>query len=195
MNNRSPEILLELLLEQERELPKKLKQITEAQKIISVFTQNMCAGLSADIDRVSVNYFTQSAYSKGSPNEFLPAEDDFFGAFQRYCKEVLESGDNVHFPIGGWWSSMEKFLKSPTKPECFFSLNPDGECVKSAGSYLVGYSESFYGNVKDLPERLVKHLTENNLEPDGPMFNIFLFDEVSTMNPEKYLLQASIKVK
>lgn len=194
MRKRTPEMLLELLLQKEQELPEKLKRLQEAQKIIHVFTSHICKGLSAESDHVSVKYFSQEAFSLGFPNDFT-GEDNFYGAFQRYCRETARNGGNLSYPVGGWWSSMDTFLQNPVRPERFFSVDPDGGQYKSAGRYLVGYTQCFYGEIGDLPERMTAYAAEHKLGFDGPVFNVFLLDEVSTDDPSRYLLQASVMVK
>ncbi|MDR0325988.1 MAG: MerR family DNA-binding transcriptional regulator [Oscillospiraceae bacterium] len=192
MQKRTPETLLELLMQQEQEIPKKQKNLLEAQKLIHIFTDHICKGLSAESDQVSAGYLPRSAFSLGALNDFT-SEDSFYAAYHRYCRNTSAGSGNLSYPVGGWWSDMESFLQNPVRPERFFSVDPDGKQVKPSGRYLVGYTQCFYGEINDLPERMVAYAKEHSLRFTGPMFNVFLLDEVSTVDPNHYMLQASIQ--
>ena len=191
--DRTPEVLLELLLQKEQEIPDKLTHLCEVQKIIRVFSEHIRKGINAENNHVSVKYLPQEHFSLDVPNDFS-REDSFYEAFLRYCRDAYKKGKNLSYPVGGWWSSMNKFLENPIRPEYFFSVDPDGDRDKSVGQYLVGYTQCFYGEINDLPQRMVAYANKHRLNFNGPMFNIFLFDEVSTIAPDRYLLQASIAV-
>ena len=150
--------------------------------------------LTAENERVSITYMEGESFSLGPPNDYSDG-DTFYNAFQRYCRDFEKKGGNLHYPIGGWWHDMDDFLKNPVRPSRFFSIDPDGEEYKKAGRYLVGYNRGFYGEIGDLPERMLAFARENNLALAGPMFNIFLLDEVSVQDPSNYLMQASILLK
>jgi len=42
---------------------------------------------------------------------------------------------------------------------------------------------------------LFRHYDKNGLEFPGPVYNIYLSDELSVIEPEQYLLQISVSVK
>ena len=193
MRDRTPEALLELLSVKERELACEIERLQNAEKIIHVFSDNIRKGIAAENDSVSVRYLEGAAFSKGPPNTF-GGDETFYAVFRKYCDDLRAQGGEMSYPIGGWWPSMEDFLDKPVQPSCFFSADPGGKHYRHAGRYLVGYTRCFYGQVNDLPERMMNYARGNGLEFEGPMFNLFLLDEVSTVDPGQYLLQASIMV-
>ena len=194
MRNRTPEDLLELLSSKERDIAQEIEQLLDASKVIAVFNHHILKGLTADCEHISVTYLESEAFILGPPNDYT-GDETFYNAFQRYCQDLEEKGGNLHYPMGGWWSCIEDFMKNPVRPPRFYSVDPDGQQHKKAGRYLVGYNRGFYGEIGDLPERMVAFALENNLKIDGPMFNIFLLDEISVQDPGKYLMQASILLK
>jgi len=194
MRNRTPEDLLELLTSKERDLIREMEHLLNAKKVISVFNNNIRKGLTADIEHISVVHLESEAFILGPPNDYSD-DETFYNAFQRYCSDLEEKGGNLHYPMGGWWSCMDDFMQNPVRPSCFFSVDPDGRQIKEAGRYLIGYNRGFYGEIEDLPERMFAYAYENNLEFAGPMFNIFLLDEISVIDPGNYLMQASILLK
>ena len=194
MRTRTPEDLLELLSSKERDIIREMEHLQEAKKVISVFNNHIRKGLTGESECVSVKYLEGEPFTLGPINDYT-GEETFYNAFQRYCKNHEEKGGNLNYPIGGWWSCMEDFLKNPIRPTRFFSIDPDGSHYKEAGKYLLGYNRGFYGEIGNLPERMVIYAKENNLTYAGPMFNLFLLDEISVIDHKQYLMQASILVK
>jgi len=194
MRNRTPEDLLKLLTSKERDIIRDMEHLLEAKKVISVFNNHIRKGLVTDKENISITYLEGEQFTLGPLNDYT-GDDTFYNAFQRYCNDMEEKGGNLHYPMGGWWSCMDEFLKNPVRPSRFYSVDPDGRQYKEAGRYLVGYNSGFYGEIGNLPERMVDFARENSLEFAGPMFNIFLLDEISVLNHEKYLMQASILLK
>jgi len=194
MRNRTPEDLLGLLSAKERDIAQEIEHLLEAQKVITVFNKHIRKGLTADSEHVSTAFFEDEVITLVPVNDYT-GDDTFYNAFQRYCNDFEEKGGNLHYPIGGWWSSMEEFLKNPVRPTRFFSIDPDGKQQKKAGKYLIGHNRGFYGEIGNLPERMVAFAHKNNLTFEGAMFNLFLLDEISVLDHKNYLMQASIMVK
>jgi DNA-binding transcriptional MerR regulator len=194
MQKRTPETLLSLLLQQKEEIPLELSRLQEALDVIHVFTGHISEGLSVEAGRISVQYLNEERYARGQINDFSDG-NSFYGAFQRYCADAARNGGNLSYPVGGWWSGMEQFLRSPVRPEHYFSVDPNGGQSKPAGRYLVGYARCFYGNIDDLPEQMAAYAQQNDLRFDGPVYNVFVLDEVSTADPDQYLLRVSVMVK
>jgi len=194
MRNRTPEDLLELLSKKERDIEQEIERLQEAKKVISVFNNHIRKGLTAESECISVTYLESESFTLGPINDYS-GDDTFYNAFQRYCSDLEEKGGNLHYPMGGWWDSMEEFLKNPVRPSRFYLVDPDGRRHKNAGRYLIGYNRGFYGEIGDLPERMMEYACKNNLEFAGPMFNIFILDEISVLNHENYLMQASVQLK
>jgi len=194
MLNRTPEDILKLLSKKEQEITREIEQLENAKKVITVFENQIRTGMNADIKSVSVEYHEDEAFTLGPLNDYT-GDETFYNAFQRYCNDLEEKGGNLQYPIGGWWESMDDFLHNPIRPSRFYSVDPDGDKQKKAGKYLVGYNRGFYGEIGNLPERMVNFACENKLEFGGPMFNIFLLDEISVLDPGTYLMQASVLLK
>jgi len=90
---------------------------------------------------------------------------------------------------------MKSFMGAPSQPMRFFSLDPKGNDKKEAGLYLTGYTRGYYGQTNDLPERMEAFAKKNGLIFTGPVYNTYLFDDISVVEPEEYLLQASALVE
>ena len=194
MRNRTPEDLLSLLSNKEQEIALEIERLRDAKKVITVFSNHIRDGIYADSDKIYVTYSEAEPITLGLQNDYSD-DDTFYNAFQRYCQGFKEKGGNLHYPIGGWWESMDDFIKNPVRPSRFYSVDPYGEEQKKAGRYLIGYNRGYYGQIGNLPERMKEFARENELEFGGPMYNLFLLDEISVLNHEQYLMRASVLLK
>ena len=89
---------------------------------------------------------------------------------------------------------MDIFLDESSHPVRFFSLDPNGTNIRAAGLYLVGYTRGYYGQTNSLPQRVQLFAKRKKLIFCRPVYNSYLFDEISISDPEQYLLQVSASV-
>jgi effector-binding domain-containing protein len=100
----------------------------------------------------------------------------------------------LSYPVGGLFDSLEGFLRDPDRPNHFFSYSPDGEQTRPAGDYLVAYHRGYYGQAQDFPLRIRAYIDENHIEVTGPVYNVFVLDEITMLDRNDYLLQFSVRV-
>jgi effector-binding domain-containing protein len=85
-------------------------------------------------------------------------------------------------------------LRTPSRPTRFFSLDPHGRDRRNAGQYLVAYNRGYYGEFGDLPQRLLAHARTNGLSFCGPLYIVYLLDEISMTDHNDYLSQIVVGV-
>jgi DNA-binding transcriptional MerR regulator len=190
--SRTPEQLIELLTQQEQEIAAKMQWMEDAQRLIATFRALIQTGLSADEAKVSVEFMEATPIVMGPPNHF--EEDSFYRPFAAFCRHFKKLGVNLYYPVGGYFENVDTYRSHPASPNNFFFFNPTGEELKPAGRYLVGYTRGYYGVIDDLPARLWAYAESHNLQLSGPVYHIYLLDEISTVNPNNYLLQVSASI-
>ena len=191
---RTPEKLIKLL---GKNMDKIADEISFLQEVFSVINAYLCLlneGMGAIETEMSVSEMPERRLVLGNVNDYGGASS-FYGEFIRFCNAPYNPILNMSYPIGGYWASMEDFSEEPSLPMRFFSLDPKGDETKPAGLYLNGYTRGYYGHTNDLAERMMAYAEKHNLVFIGPVFNTYLFDEISMTNPEQYLLQVSASVK
>ena len=62
------------------------------------------------------------------------------------------------------------------------------------GEYLVGYTRGNYGQLGDLPERMVHYANTHGIEIVGPVYTFYPHDGICTVSPSDYLAQVNIKI-
>ncbi len=109
----------------------------------------------------------------------------------RFCTESHIPPIDLSYKIGGYFDSMKLFIETPARPTRFYSLDPNGHEVIEKRLYLVGYTRGDYGQTNDLPRRMKAYADKNGLMFGGPVYNLYLFDELAIEDSGQYLLQVA----
>ena len=193
VTHRTPEQILALFHEQELELNRELFRLQQAYSLIHTYCGMIEEGLHADTKEISVRQMPETQIELGSEvNDF--SSGFLYVSFFRFISLMEERNISSAYPVGGYYESMESFNNNPGEPDRYFSHVPTGRDVKKAGEYLVGYTRGYYGQIGDLPERMQKYAEEFGLKFTGPVYEMYLFDEVVVENPDQYLIQVSVPV-
>jgi len=190
---RMPEDVLALLTKQEQKLDAQLHELQKAFSILHTYRNTIQAGILADEDDISVHALDEKLITLGEVTDFSNT-DSFYGPFMDFYMQARESNIDLHYPIGGYYASIDDFLKAPGQPTRFFSLDPRGNSKRSAGQYLVAHNKGYYGEFGDLPQKLVAYAKTNRLTFRGPLFVVYLLDEISVADHKNYLAQIVVSV-
>jgi DNA-binding transcriptional MerR regulator len=193
-NGRRPEVIQEILTAQERVLDAQIRSIQESYSIIHTLRQLIQVGCAANVDEISECQSEEQALVMGPVNDFKDYKS-FYETFIHFCKQAPDLRINLSYPVGGYFESMDAFLEAPSQPTRFFSLDPNGQHRKSGGRYLTGYTRGYYGQMGDTPERLAAYADAHNLCFCGPLYVIYLHDEICIKDPNQYLSATSVLVE
>lgn len=188
-NSRSPEAILMLMERQKAGLNQELRRLQDACVTIDVFQDTIRQVLSVpDLGAVYQQSMEAMRISIGPHNQF-DKNRSFYPSFLNYCRYASQNQINLNTPIGGYWESMDRLLEDPSLPTAFFSIDPDGGSERPSGEYLVGYAQGYYGQKGDAPQRMAAYAGENGLHFDGPVYVLYLIDEICERDPSKYVAQ------
>jgi len=216
-NERTPESIINLIEQQQRLLDMEMRKLRERYSIIHTrhelinygrmlkkgfmtidgirvdcdMPQN--EGLHVDTTKISVLRREPKAFILGPRNHWKPGEP-FYEYFMNFCNMADELRMNLSFPIGAYHDDMDSFLRAPGEPDYFCSIDPTGNRKREAGKYLVGFTTGYYGEFGDLAERMDKYAKENDLTLHGPVYTLYLLDEICIRDPEEYLSQVCVAV-
>jgi effector-binding domain-containing protein len=73
-------------------------------------------------------------------------------------------------------------------------MDPDGPDTLAGGKYLMGYTRGYYGQTNGIQLKFKEYAEKNNCKFEGPVYNIYLLNELSVPDHDKYLLQVSCKL-
>ena len=150
-------------------------------------------GIWVTSDQISIMYRDEKKYLLGPKNEWISG-DPLFKYFIKFCSMAEELRINLNFPIGSIHTDFNAFAKAPSEPDYFFSLDPTGNRTRAKGKYLVGFCEGYYGDFGDLAEKMSAYIKKEKLHVRGPVYAMYLFDEVCTSDKNKYLAQVSVAI-
>lgn len=190
---RSPEVMIKVLDKSCEEHKERIAELRETQSVMEVMSMLMKMGLEAKDSDIEVLDYEPFSLVLGGENIHQDATS-FYPAWLSFVNAAKKSGLNIKFPVGGYFDSFDRFLENPSMPSRYYFVNPRGKYTREGGKYLAGYSRGFYGDVKDLPERLSAYAKKHKITLTGPVFNTFLLDEMSTSEDDCYLMRASIKI-
>jgi len=188
MDLRTPETTLQLLLKSQGKILADMAELNKCLTLINIYSKLIYSGLNADEQGISVEPREPLRVRLGEVNEF---QDSFYEPFVKFLQS---DGINPAFPVGGYFSSMENFVKNPGMPDKFFSFDPTGSDNIPGGNYMIAYSRGYYGITNGVSEKMRAFARENGLKCRGPVYNLFLLDEVSMTKEDEYLLEARVLV-
>jgi DNA-binding transcriptional MerR regulator len=195
---KTPQTLIKLLSKQKDILASELEFKQESHSLISTQLELLNVGLCATEHDVYVTELPEYRIILGDVCDY-EGSYSFYSELARFCNAEHEPKLNSAYPIGGYWDSMDDFLHEAKMPETlparFFSLTPKGLQKVSKGLYLIAYTRGYYGQTNDIPERMTAYAKKHGLIFNGPVYNIYPFDELCTSNPNEYLSQICASVK
>ncbi|MDR1082337.1 MAG: MerR family transcriptional regulator [Coriobacteriales bacterium] len=192
MDERSPETMAEVLAHYELEMNNELKALQESFALVHMLRTLMQSALPRDEAEMTIRFSEEMRIALGPINDFQPSEENYHRVFSNYYRIARSLRVNLGYPIGGYFDTVEEFLKTPAQPKRYFSLDPSGLEVKRAGNYLMGYTRGGYGTMNDLPTRVDSYLKEHDIAQAGPVYQIYILNEVSIQDTQDYLQQISI---
>lgn len=195
VKGRTPESVIEMISRQESILDRKLHELQAAYSVLHTFRKNMQNGLTGKAGEIRLEDMEDTHLVLGPENRFKSEDESFHENFLNFCHSANEYRVNLDYPIGGYHYNMASFLDNANHPDKFFSLDPLGNCTREAGKYLVGYNGGYDGDFRELARRMAAYAQENELEFVGPVYVVYLLDEISIKEPERYLARISVHVK
>lgn len=188
---RDPEKLLALLEQQEHLMDMEMLRLRQRYSIIHARRELINLGSKIDESRVSIESMRERAMILWPSNEYRGGET-FVTALAALIPVIGEYNINLSFPVGGYHENVGSFRDATQQPERFFTLDPVGRHRQKAGDYLVGYARGYYGEAGDLPDRMLAYAKKEGLALSGPVYSVYLYDEVCSGDPSDYLVQSSV---
>lgn len=191
-NERNPQKFMTLIDRQEKQLNMAMNKLRISYSIIHARRELVSYGMTVDDKEISVMHREDKPIILGPRNDYT--NGGFIDALASFVKASKKLRINLRLPVGEYHESMESFVNTPNQPEYFFSLDPTGYTQRKAGNYLVGFARGYYGKLGDLPERMASYAKEKSLTLSGPVYTMYLLDELCTQDPSQFLAQSCVAV-
>jgi len=192
--SRTPETILEHLEKQEERFDAEMRRLQESYSISHMYRRMIKEAFSVDESAVIEQHMPETPIFIGPETRF-EGTTRFFSDFIAFCRCAREKGINLSYPVGAMFHNMNIFAQRPSMPNLFYSTDPRGAGKKEAGNYLVAYTRGYYGKVNNIAERIIEYAKKHNLCFEGPVYSLYLLDEVSVSDPDKYMARICVRVK
>jgi DNA-binding transcriptional MerR regulator len=192
--NRDPQKILSMLRQQGFEIDKELIRLQEIYSTIHILQDVIHQGINATPGEIVIRHLDKMAVVIGPENTFRK-DELFYRAQAEYRKQARHNRVNINNPIGGYHPNFEHFTEDPSRPQRFFSIDPTGCDCRPEGKYLLGCVQGYYGQMGSFPGQMAAYMKENGLVCEGPVYVIYLLDEISIQDPNKYLAQICVRVR
>jgi len=192
-SNRSPELMYEVLNEKEEALEAEYIKIERSYNVVRTLKRMIQTGLAADEMDIETRFLEDLSIVIGPPNDYGGSQY-FYDAFLKFCSEAKQYRIDLRMPVGGMFDNFSNFCLYPGRPSRFFSVDPKGLDKRPAARYLTAFQRGYYGDTGPISERMKQYISEHDLTPVGPVYNIFLHDELSIDDPQNYLMNATVEV-
>jgi len=198
VRNREPGAIKKLLEGTFGEIDAQIDWMQDSRKLAGIVTELIGMGIEAENNGeefiISVKKMKSRRLLIGRKNEW-ERDESFFSKFGDFLSISMKEGHNAAFPIGGMFENLSSYVENSSLPDRFFYIHPDGKHKRPAGDYLVGYTRGYYGDAGDLAFRINDYAAKHKLETVGPVYNVYLHDEISVASPSNYLMRASVMIK
>ena len=191
--SRDPEKFLELLEKQEKVMDMEMRRLRLRYSIIHARRELINHGLKADLQEIAV-LRREELTIRLWPRNVYQADETFVEPLAAFINHAGEQHVNLSFPVGGYYDNMKAFAEGTDRPQHFFSVDPVGLQSIVAGAYLTGYTRGYYGEMGDLPERMLNYAEENALSIYGPVYATYLLEETCIQDHSAYLAQVCVAV-
>ena len=192
-DERDPEGFLELLEKLEKRMDMEMRNLRERYSIIHARRELVQMGMKVDVNSITIQPLEDRSMIIWPRNEYKEG-DTFLEPLAEHIANTGKYHINLSFPVAGRHDNMDSFRKAPGRPDNFASIDPIGTYTRKAGKYLVGYHRGYYGEAGDLPERMWQYSLENELTLSGPVFTMYLHEEISTSDPSMYLCKCCVAI-
>jgi DNA-binding transcriptional MerR regulator/effector-binding domain-containing protein len=190
---RDPDEIMRLLDKRERQMDMEMRALRLRYSIIHARRELINYGVKIDETMISVLPRDDKSMILWPRNEYSEG-DTFVVPLTSFVNKAGGQHVNLSFPVGGYHENMKSFLKNSGHPDHFFSIDPLGTHTRKAGDYLIGFARGYYGEMGDLPERMAAYAKKRSLTVSGPVYTMYLHDEICTQEPSNYLAQSCVAV-
>ena len=186
--NRTPEHVMDILMERERELDLELKKLQSTYALIHTFQKNIMSGEHVNTQEISRTTIKDAPIVVGNKNDW-DKEPSFYNHFAAFCRHVSSKKFNMHYPVGGLFDTFGGFEENPTRPDYFFSVDPGGDDRMDGGKYVTGYTKGSFSKLTGISEKLKNFAASEGRALTKKVYVTYLLDEVTQMDESEYLAQ------
>jgi DNA-binding transcriptional MerR regulator len=193
-SDRTPASVAKVLAAEDAKATGKIAELEEYAGMFQTRLSLIGEAARATIDQVEIRELKELPLIMGPSNVF-ERDGDYLQPFNEFCLHYQHESNLLSYPVGGFFNSFDSFIAAPASPSHFFFVHPRGAQSRPAGRYLVAHTHAYYGQTNGIEQRMLAFARDNGLAVKGPVYNIFLLDEITNSSYDNYVLQASVALE
>ena len=195
-NDRSPEMVNEVLGRQITQVDEKINSWISARKLLTTLKNVVGPMLTVDEKAITVEYVPAELIVLGGINDYSDSKNDYV-ALNNFFEECNNKYPdmNLNYPVWAMFSEERIRNGDWSWPDRYYFYNPDGYDKRPAANYAIGYMRGGYGQCGPLYERLIAYIDRNGYEICGPAYEEYPLNELCYLTEEEYLVRIMIIVR
>ncbi|MCL2249433.1 MAG: MerR family transcriptional regulator [Oscillospiraceae bacterium] len=191
--SRNPEVVSTLLQKLDMQVLHEMGILVKRCAYIHSWSEFIHIGMNVKDGSVQEMYLDDRRMNELPRNIYNDGED-FRAPLYSYFSETKLFGVNPHLPMGWLYSDMSSFKSAPERPAHFLSIDPSGSKVRKPGNYLVGFVRGNYGELGDLPDKMILYAKKHSLTCSGSVYTMYVHTHICTNDPSQYLAKCSVAI-
>ena len=196
-DRRTPELAEEVFTRQIEIIDARMNELARARRLLHSLQDSARSVENINELSLEIVYLPAEAIVLGSQNDYGDGRDAY-DALLRFYQEISEKypGTDLNYPVWGFFSG-ERIMKRDWKwPDRYYFYNPEGDCVRPASYYAVGYARGGYGQSGNfIYPRLLEFINRNGYEVHGDAYEEYPLNEIHILDDTNYLMRVMIEVK
>ena len=196
ITQRTPHYIHMLLNQQIEQIDLKIAHWNRARDLLFTLREHIYSGLEADEANIVIQYLPEKAMVLGDINDYSGGGDDYT-ALNVFYHATQEKYPELHlnYPVWGFFSKERVISRDWKWPDRYYFYTPEGQHLRPAGLYAIGYTRGDYGQCGGLYERLLDYIEENGFEISGDAYEEYPLNEVCISDRSNYLIRLMIAVR
>lgn len=198
LEKRTPDMLIDLLNDKEKELDEQIKKLKHAKEFIKAIRSTTSKALQADINEVSLEYMEE---------ETLLCSDDVENAtskhFATYMEEYLDFYNNNFLAtedrVGAIVSISNIKNKDYTNFQYLFTRTRKRHLknirIRKAGYYIVAYHKGSYDQVYNAYQRALEYAQKHQITLGEMAYEEYILSDIAERCIENYITMIYLETK
>jgi len=195
-DRRTPELADEVFEQQIEKIDSRIGDLIGARNLLLTLQKSIHSVASINEDMLMIQFLPEEAIALGDRNDYSHGESDYDALLVFYHAMSKKYPDlDMNYPV--WAVFSEERIKRGdwVYPDRFYFYNPEGQDLRPAALYAIGYTRGGYGQSDRLYKRMKEYIDKNGFEICGDTYEEYPLNELCISNDSNYLMRVMITVR
>ena len=196
IQQRTPQNIYAVLQRQIEQIDMKIYHWSQARDLLFTLQEHIRSGLEADETNIFIQYLPAKTLILGDINDYSQGGDDY-AALNTFYHTTHEKYPELHlnYPVWGLFSKERIISRDWKWPDRYYFYTPEGQHLRPAGLYAIGYTRGDYGQCSELYERMLDFIEVNGFEICGDAYEEYPLNEICISERSNYLIRLMVMVR